>query len=168
MSDTSGAPYYIPPEREEPAIRVTMTITASPHRQIGFETVVAQGLPANEFDELVDRMAHVADRQQAKIEFVEHQKQLTILRNLLAAAARDYAETSERFQIEAGGANSDTPVFGTHGRVPRLSKQQTAHLDVLKKQIEEYKTQIATREETMARCRLLIDGDSEPLAQAAE
>lgn len=150
------------PVSEVPAIRVTMTVTCSPHRQIGFETVVEQGIHENDFDELIDRMAHVADRQQAKVELVEHEKQLTILRNMLVGAAKDLVQRQEEYGAEASELSP-----GRRG-VVKLSTQHRANLDQLRKGVEEYKLQIETREQTMARCRALIDGASAPLAEAAE
>lgn len=144
-----------------PAIRVTMTVTCSPHRQIGFETMVEQGICSEDFDELVDRMTHVADRQQAKIELVEHEKQLTILGNLLSASARDLAQRQEEYRAEADKKSPGR-------RTVQFSQAQNANLEQLRKQIEEYKIQIATRRDTMAKCRRLIDGEPAPLQEAAE
>ena len=44
MSDVQREPAG--PAFEVPAIRITFTVQASPHRSIGFETVVEQGIAA--------------------------------------------------------------------------------------------------------------------------
>ena len=151
-------------EYREPVIRITYAVNCGPAhmgRNIGFETIVAQNTPADALDELVDRLTHVADRQQAKVDLVEHERQLMILKKSLEATARDQLQRAEEYKERAA---ADQP----GRRVVRLRQQDAANLDVMKKNIEDMKTQVEAREQMIAKCRALISDPAAGLSEAAE
>jgi 3-hydroxyacyl-CoA dehydrogenase len=154
------APYYLPPP-DEPVIRVTLTVGLSPQRQIGFETGVLQSIDAAALDRIADKMTHVADRLQAKVELIEHEKQIRILRHTLDVAAKSHVQRTEEYKAE-----NDERSPGR--RIVRMTVQQKTNLDQIQEQIKDLKEQIALREESIAQCRRLIGGDEEPLPLAAE
>jgi hypothetical protein len=137
-------------------MRITFTVSLSPGRQMGFETVVDQGLSQHALDEIADRMTHVADRQSAKVELIEHERQIMILDRQLKEQAERRAKTVAIYQAEHAASSA-----GQAGRPFAMVKKQKADLDQIDQAIEEQKTQKALREQSIAKCRALI-GDTEP------
>jgi hypothetical protein len=148
---------YAEPQFPVPAIRCTMSVQMPTGRQMGFETVVEQTICAEDFDELVDRMAHVADRQQAKVDLVDHERQLMMAETLLKKSGEDLVQRQAEYRADAD----------PNRRTFRLSQQQKANLEQIQHQIDDLKQQIAVRKMAMAKCRELIYGTPK-LMEAAE
>lgn len=154
--------FNVEPDAE--LIRVTLTVGLSPTRQIGFETVASQDIDPAAFDRLADKITRVADRLQAKVELVEHEKQIRILNQSLKVAVKADVERIEQYRNENRAKSSG----GSAARQERLTQAQQANLDQIKQEIAALRDQIAMREESARLCRVLIFGDAEPLAVAAE
>ncbi len=151
--EPAGPPFPVP------GIRVTMTVQHPTGRQIGFETVVEQTIHADDFDDLLDKMAHVADRQQAKVDLLGHEQQLLMAQTKLDHAAKDLVKRRAEYAEEA---------MATGRRNPRPSQQQRANLEQIQHEIDQLKLDIEARKETMAKCRAMIDRKRPVLAEAAE
>jgi thymidylate synthase len=132
-------------------------VSLSPGRQMGFETVVDQGLSQPDLDEIADRMTHVADRQSAKVELVEHERQIMILDRQMKEQAERRAKTVAMYQAEYAASSA-----GQAGRPFVMVKKQKADIDQIDQAIEELKTQKALRLQSMGKCWALIGRYAKP------
>jgi hypothetical protein len=148
---------YPEPQFPVPAIRVTMSVQMPTGRQMGFETMVEQMIIIGDFHELIDKMAAVADRQQAKVDLVDHERQLMMANTMLEEAGRDLVGRQAEYRASADPSR----------RVFKLSTAQAANIEQIQHHIDELKKQIAVRKLAMAKCVELIDGTPK-LLEAAE
>jgi hypothetical protein len=152
------------PFEDHPQVRFTYSATLMPGSTMAFETVVDQHAERAALAELSDRLVHVIERQKAKIEIEDHEKQILILERQQKEQAERRIKLVGEYQAQHRGT-----ARAQAGRSFEPNAKQRGDLDQVDQALEQIKSQLAIYQAMIAKKRAMIDGvPDSPLPLAAE
>lgn len=139
---------------ENPALGISLQLQLDERRQVVFQTHVAQDMGEQAINALLDKLARVADRQEARYRLGPLKKQLEANETIIERATGDLARVDERNRAEWSRQQKRGD--------PRLSAKDTqdkANIEISVKRLQQDSDRLKIE---IKECEALLGGEAAP------